>query len=256
MGNQSDNMESKLISTPQFIEQKEREIALPKLEIRPKNPTEEFDYLWYVLGRVPFYKKQGYTFETPDHPEFQRLVATSPNFTEEDKTKAQRLFVDQIYNPAFYANGLAVLEGERTRIEQAFPGFVEFNKKWGFKLFPKYQVTLTRFGPGGLYDDDIGLITMMTRQDGTFKRPNPSHTPVHEMVHIGIENDIVKQYHLTHREKERLVDLVTSSRFGGILPGYKLQDLGDPKIDPYITPSALEDLPSAVSRYVQDYPRE
>ena len=60
---------------------------------------------------------------------------------------------------------------------------------------------------------------------------------------------------MTHREKERLVDLVTLSRFGNILPGYKLQDLGDPRIDPYITDSALENLPDAVSRYVQEYPR-
>lgn len=255
MGNQLDNMENKLIGPPQSVELREREIALPQLEIRPKNPTEEFDYLWYVLGRVPFYKKQGYTIETPDHPEFQRLVTVSPSFTDEDKTTAQRLFADQIYNPAFYTNGISVLENERPRIEQAFPGFVEFNKKWGFKLFPKYQVTLTRFGPGGSYDDDIGLITMMTRQDGTFKRPNPSHTPVHEMVHIGIEDNIVKRYGLTHREKERLVDLVTLSRFGSILPGYKLQDLGDPRIDPYITNSALENLPDAVSRYVHEYPR-
>ena len=51
-------------------------------------------------------------------------------------------------------------------------------------------------------------IIMMTRKDGTFKEPNPAHTAVHEMVHMGIEEDIVKQYGLSQGEKERMVDLI------------------------------------------------
>ncbi len=76
------------------------------------------------------------------------------------------------------------------------------------------------------------------------------------MVHIGIEEGIVKRFKLAHREKERLVDLITSNKFGSFLPGYQLQHLGDPKIDPYITDEALNNLPLAIENFVKDFPRE
>jgi hypothetical protein len=47
------------------------------------------------------------------------------------------------------------------------------------------------------------------------------------MVHIGIEKNIVKEYQLTHWEKERVVDLICSLAFGDILHNYKLQPKGE-----------------------------
>ena len=223
--------------------------------IRPQTPDEEMDYLWFVLKGVPFYREHKYTFEIPNHPEFQHLAYISPNFEGVDQDATKKLFVEQLYDPEFYKPGLAALEAERPRIERAFPGMVEFNQKWGFKLFPGYQLALTRYGPGGKYHEDTGVVVMMTRSDGTFKRPHPSYAPVHEMVHIGIEDGIVKKYKLAHREKERLVDLITSKKFGEFLPGYQLQDSGDPRVDPYITDGALNNLPFAVENFVKDFPR-
>ncbi len=48
------------------------------------------------------------------------------------------------------------------------------------------------------------------------KRKHPAHTPVHELVHIGIEEIIVQRFKLSHWEKERTVDLVTSKMFGQV----------------------------------------
>ena len=247
-------METKLSTKPIIPEY--GEIPKPELVIRPQTPDEEMDYLWFVLKGVPFYREHKYTFEIPDHPEFQKLAQISPNFDDVDRDATKKLFVAELYNPDFYKPGLAALEAERPRIEKAFLGMVEFNQKWGFKLFPQYQLALTRYGPGGMYHEDTGVVVMMTRNDGTFKRPHPSHTPVHEMVHIGIEEGIVKRFKLAHREKERLVDLITSNKFGSFLPGYQLQDLGDPKIDPYITDEALNNLPLAIENFVKDFPRD
>ena len=47
----------------------------------------------------------------------------------------------------------------------------------------------------------------MTDGDGIPKtNRKPVLTIIHEMVHIGIENIIVKKYNLTHKEKEHARD--------------------------------------------------
>lgn len=95
----------------------------------------------------------------------------------------------------------------------------------------------------------------MTRADGTFKRRDPAATPVHEMVHFGIEESVVKRFKLTHWEKERLVDQICVQRFGSILLKYLLQPRGDKRIDPYINEDSLKNLPAAVAEYTKRYPR-
>jgi len=233
-----------------------KEMPNPTLVIRAQSADEEFDYLWSVLNLLPFYKEYGYTFEIPKHPEFKKLVEVADNLDAIDKGPIRKLFVEELYDPEFYKEGLAILEKGRERIESVFPGMVELNAKWGFKLFPQYKLLLTGYGSEGMYHEDTGEIVMMTRKDGTFKRPNAIHTPVHEMVHIGVEQAIVKKFGLTHPEKERLVDLVTLKKFGHLLPGYEVQSIGDSRIEPYITDESLDDLPHAVVTYITDFPRK
>jgi len=87
-------------------------------------------------------------------------------------------------------------------------------------------------------------------KDGKFKKSYPAHTPVHEIIHIGIEENIVKRFKLTHEEKERLVDLIILKKFGNLLQGYQSQKIGNSKIDQYIANQALDDLPLAIKSYV------
>lgn len=246
-------MEIKLTDKPKIPEY--REIPTPELIIRPQTPDEEMDYLWFVLQSVPFYREHKYTFEIPNHAEFKRLAQISPNFDGVDKDATKKLFVEELYDLKFYKPGLTALKAERARIEKAFPGMSEFNEKWGFKLFPQYRIVLTRYGSGGSYNPRTGVITIMTKEDGTFKKPAAENS-IQEMVHIGIESGIVKKYGLVHQEKERLVDLVTLRKFGHLLSNYQLQTRGDERIDPYITDEALNNLPIAVENYVKDFPRD
>lgn len=238
------------------VKETERPKLLPEIVIRPQTPQEELDYLLFVLRGIPFYKENKYSIELPDHPLFQNLADLSPNFDGTDMDEVKRVFETQVYDPSFFTTGTEALESERGRISQALPTFVDFNNEWGFRLYPKYDVTLTRYGPGGMYLEDSGRIIMMTRADGTFKRKHPSHTPVHEMVHLGIEGNIVKRFRLKHWEKERVVDRICSQKFGSFLPDYWMRPQGDVRIDPYVTEQSLHDLPSAISRYVDAFPRE
>ncbi len=233
-----------------------REIILPsKLVIRPQTPEEEFNYLLDVLEETPFYKQNNYKIELSDHPEFQKIATGQTSLETVDKKRLRELFITEIYDPSFFDAGMRSLEQSRGQIVPAFPRFAEFNKQWGFKVFPEYQLTLTRYGPGGEYFYNEGRVVMMTRKDGTFKKPNPAHTGVHELVHIGIQSNIVEQLGLTHWEKERTVDRICMLKFGDILPNYLPNSKGDTRVDSFITEASLSDLPSAIGRYVNEYPR-
>lgn len=228
----------------------------PKLTIRAQTADEEFDYLWSVLQKMPFYNEKGYSVELPDNPEFQNLAQNPGAIRTVSKDDLRQLFTQQIYDPSFFVPGLNTLNTERHRIEATFPDFQLFNSQWGFKLFQEYQIHLTRYGSGGDYDPSAGVVRILTRADGSFKRPHPAHSAVHEITHIGIEDSVVKKFGLTHWEKERVVDKICLLEFSEILPGYKSQDKGDRAVDPYVTDETIENLPQAIKQYVSAKPRE
>lgn len=237
------------------VEKSEKLNRPPEIVIRPQTPVEEFDYLWSVLQDLPFFRKNNYKIELPSHPVFQALAKMSPDFSGVDRDQIRKIFESEVYDASFFDNGLKALESERERITQVLPTLAEFHDQWGFRLYPKYDIALTRYGVGGRYEPDKGRILMMTSADGTFKRVHPSHTPVHEMVHLGIQDNIVKHFGLTHWEKERIVDQICSRQFGQLLPGYAVQSQGDIRVDPYVTTETLKDLPTAISHYVTVFPR-
>jgi membrane-associated protease RseP (regulator of RpoE activity) len=76
------------------------------------------------------------------------------------------------------------------------------------------------------------------------------------MVHIGIHENIVKRFRLTHWEKERVVDLICSIKFGDILRGYRIQPRGERNLDAFVNEDSISNLPGAVEAYVERYPRE
>lgn len=226
----------------------------PKLLIRAQTPQEELDDLRIILENMPFFKEYGYTVETPNHPEFLKLVQISPDFREVNKKYIEKIFFEQCYDKDFYDAGIMALKIEKPLIEKIFPTLIDFNKKWNFKIFSQYTIALTRYGTGGMYDSESGKIVIMTTKDGKFKRFHPAPTPIHEIIHIGIEENIVKRFNLNHIEKERLVDLIVLKKFGDISPGYQLQPLGNSRLlNKHITEESLNDLPLAIEKRKDTY---
>lgn len=219
-----------------------------QLIIRPQTPQEEFEYLLYVLKRASSYKENGCTFELPGDLRFQQLTSETPTLFP--------IFEKEVYDQIFFQKGIQALESQREVIQQVFPVFHKWHDSWGFRFFPQYSTTLTRYGPGGSYLEDEGRIIMMTRADGSFKRSSPRHTVIHEMVHLGIEEAVVKRFGLTQMEKERLVDKICSTQFADLLRDYQLQSKGDSRIDSYVTKETLENLPKAVGKYISAFPRK
>ena len=96
---------------------------------------------------------------------------------------------------------------------------------------------------------------MMVKDNGSFVRSKPYMTPIHEIIHIGVEQIIVKKYKLNQPEKERLVDLMVKILFSKLIPEYEVQSFGEIKIEPFVDTQTIGNLPKAIQQYVNIYPR-
>lgn len=221
---------------------------LPKITIRAPTVDEEFGQLKNVLNRLSFYKKSGYVVELPDIS----LLQDSKILLDLDN--AFSVFKTSEYDLSFFSKGLKKLNFERNTIEKLARKLIKIRNFWDFKVFSEYEILLTKYGPGGRYNPNIGRVILLTTKDGGFKRESP-HTILHEITHIGIEDSIVKKYTLSHSEKERLVDLLVKIIFNKEFPNYWVQKIGDGKMDSYINSETIKNLPETIKRYVTDFPR-
>lgn len=164
-----------------------------------------------------------------------------------DVEEAKGIFKKDVYDPNFFENGLKTVNKDIEFVEKAIKKMEKWGN-WGFKLFPKYEVKLTAYGPGGSYDFNHGNIIMKTKESGTFGRAS-YHTIVHEIIHIGIEESIVKKFALTHVEKEGLVDAICVNCFGDLLIDYRVQDRGDKKVFHLVSKDNIMELPKMIKEY-------
>lgn len=215
----------------------------PKITIRPGTVKEEFGYLKSVLSRLQFYKDNRYTVGLPDNKQL-----LDPQI-QKDSVKMFSIFETSEYDKGYFAEGLKILNAHKDFIESLVQKLLYLKDLWDFKVFSKYTVVLTKYGPGGSYNPDTGKIDLFATKEGKFKGGDPVETIVHEIIHIGIEESIVKKFRLTHWEKERLVDLLVKTLFAKELPGHKLQGEAKNKIDGYINLESIKVLPETVASY-------
>ncbi|MBU4347257.1 hypothetical protein KJ586_00015 [Patescibacteria group bacterium] len=221
-----------------------------KIIIRAQTIDEEFDYLFKVFGKMSFYNEHGYKIPIPDHPFFLKISNDLDLLNTLDAKEAKDIFRKEVYSLEYFKNGLKTVIQEVDIIEKAIKKMGEW-RNWGFKLFPKYEVRLTAYGPGGSYNCREGNIIIKTNEGGIFKR-NPLHTIVHEIIHIGIEECIIKKFELTHIEKEGLVDAICTNYFKDILVNYTIQDRGDKNIFNIISENSLKNLPKEIEEYKKE----
>ena len=218
--------------------------------VRTQDCDEEFAYIWGLLGRMAFFRRNGYRVALPEHTLFARLSEEGLS-GDGQRDAALRIFHEEIHDPTRYHAGLAALEHVPATAAPVFDIFETWRRDWGFLLFTMYEVALTLYGPGGSYDPDSGRIILLTTPDGRFRTPHPVHTIVHEMIHIGIEQPIVERLGLSHPEKERLVDRLAVVGLGHVLTDYEPQPMGPPEMDRFVTTETLTDLPKAIESYLE-----
>ncbi|MEA3357263.1 MAG: hypothetical protein U9Q67_02415 [Patescibacteria group bacterium] len=222
---------------------------LPVLIIRSHTAEGEFNYLWDILvNRLATYTRRGWSVSVPNDPYFSQVT---PNHNPLDKDEAREKFVRDIYDASFFQNAIKNMEKERKRIMRIFPVFKEYSRKWGFNLFPKYEIVFTRYGVGGsyLYKKGLSQAIILTNKEGTSKRPCYAQNPIHEFVHTGINEPIVKKYGLKHNEKERIVDFICITGLKEVILEYEATAEKMPLLDRFLTNESLEDLPAAIHEY-------
>lgn len=183
-----------------------------QIEVSPQSPYEAFSFLWNILVKMPFYVKNGYHVSLPKNNEISILAQDPLKLQNIDQQKLGNKFINEIYNPSDFSSGLRKITQQLNEIKKLTPHFQELHKFWGFKIFPKYLVKLTLYGPGGNYNTETGTILIKTNKKGDFKIP-PLQNIIHELIHLGIEDNIVNRFRLSHSEKEALVDQICSVVF-------------------------------------------
>lgn len=224
-----------------------------KIVYRPLTASEEFEHVIGLVRRAPFFKSNRYKIAFPQHPTFIAIVRNPELLGKYDIHELQQLFIEQIYNIQDYDQAILDISQTKSFIIQAIAKLALLNDNWPFKLVDEYKILVTLYGPGGQYNSETDSIFMLPQSRLT---TNFAQNVVHEIVHIGIEQNIVQKYHLTHWEKERLVDLICALYLNNVMPGYALQINGDERLDNFVDLEAIQySLPSAIERYIALYPR-
>lgn len=211
-------------------------LAKERVQVRIPTAAEETELVWRTIKDISFFERNKYQLALPDGPFMDTLLqkARAGHLEAADKAALGQYIETRVYKREDYLKGLAKVEAAKGKIgrlitklgPQVYPGF---------KTFDVYTVRLTLYGPGGTYDDKTGGVMLYTTTAGAFKGyDEPAPVILHEIVHIGIHQSIVRRCDVPHALKERIVDRFVWLLFGTDLPEYMIQDMGETRIDAYL----------------------
>lgn len=248
-----------LCVSPVFAQEEQQKIDTEsKLIFRAETAEESFYRAINYIKKLDWYKEHGYDVVLPQHEAFKELYTMSQQEINDSLRLHhdywKQLFISEVYDARDYELSLEKLKNfDKDNICQALQKFVDLEKNWGFKIPACYEIIVTLYGPGGSYWPQ-GRILILPGAIDVLNSRWLVELIIHEMVHIGIEENIVRKYALEHWQKERLVDLICMLYLKNILSDYKPNSLneknGDRRIDTFVDLNAiLYDLPTAIEKY-------
>lgn len=236
------------VSQPLFS-QNRIQVLIPTVE-------QETEYVWRTIRDIKFFEEHNYPVSLPPGEYIESLKEKSKagTFGEEDYPELFRYMSAKVYNEKNYQEGKKKIEEQKDLVNNMANQIIRSKKKWSFKEFSAYSVRLTLYGSGGSYNPDDGSIIIWTTSTGKFRQyDNPANTLIHEIVHIGVEESIVNKFKVPHPFKERMIDQIVLLHFKDLLPNYRLQDMGDNRIDPYLKKKKdFKKLASIVNKLISD----
>lgn len=228
-----------------------------RIRIVVPTAVEEADQVWSTISDITFFEQQGYSLNLPKGKLIDTLITKSKSgdLRPADHAALKKFMSQEIYSLADYEKGARLIEGQKGLLHDLLTGLESDHFSWGFKEFVVYEVRLTLYGSGGSYDPDTGTIVVLTTVNGGFKQySNPVNTLMHEIVHIGLEHPIMEKYKVPHGLKERIVDRFVDLSFGAHLPEYRIQDMGDARIDAQLrSKKDLENLDQIVAQFLREH---
>lgn len=210
-----------------------------RIKISIPSIQQEATSIWRTIRDIQFFEKAGYSVKLPQDPVIDSLLVKSRNgkFRNDDFSPIYNLLESKVYDAKDYQAAIGKVKAEKAQLN-TFIQQIESAKTswdWDFKLFDQYEVVFTLYGSGGSYDPDAGTVILFTTPLGQFKNyKSPANTIIHEIAHMGMEYSLVQKWKLSHTFKERMVDNFVWAMFREALPGYKIQNMGDTQIDPYL----------------------
>lgn len=200
---------------------------------------QEATSIWRTINDIQFFEKQGYKVHLPKHPQIDSLIIKSKKgeFGNDDYPTIYSLVETTFYNEKNYTKAIEKVNADKALINSLISSIDTSRTDWDwkFKMFDQYKIVFTLYGTGGSYDSDRGTITLFTNKEGEFMNyKSPANTIIHEITHMGMEGEIVQKYRLSHGLKERIVDTFVYLLFKDQLPEYRIQNMGNPKIDNYL----------------------
>lgn len=227
-----------------------------KLAVNAPTIDQEATSIWRTINDINFLEGQGYTVHLPEVALLDSLQAKSKEgaFGNQDFPTIYNLLEQTVYDEANYQLALAKVKAQEELLNTLLQRLRAASKTWNwdFKLLETYDVIFTLYGTGGSYDPDNGRVVLFTTLQGDFMNyEQPANTIIHEIVHLGVETSLVQRYQLSHPMKERLVDTIVYLLFNDLLPQYKVQNMGETRLDQYLsTPEDLVDLEASIKKIV------
>ncbi|MDD4995419.1 MAG: hypothetical protein PHW53_03090 [Patescibacteria group bacterium] len=160
-----------------------------------------------TIKKLSWYKKLGYS------PCFPKNI----NPQNDNLKKIYAAFKNE-YDEADYKRAAREINEKFSKIESTF--YDKLEKICGKKIKRNFKLILTKYGVGGSYSSPNTIIFNIK-----WKFSNSVNIVLHEITHLVIEPHI-KKYQVQHNEKERIVDLILTSKPIG-LKNYKMQQRGE-----------------------------
>jgi len=239
---------------------------IPSFKIKIPTPYDELEYVGgELLPKYALYFKSGYL---PKLPEDSFLIKSSQKGKRISKERLKMIIL-KFYNKDIYENAILKINSKIGKIWlPLFKKLSKWNKDWEFKIFPHYEIRLTKFGIGGDYFPSYGAfdgkfrsapgkikplkdnraIILLKLNDKNYFSREPLEVIIHEIIHLGIEESIVRKFNLNHTEKEKLVDNICFFEFSQLLPNYKCQNLKMEKN--FHLKESLKELPKFIKKYL------
>lgn len=210
-----------------------------RIEITQPTIKQEATSIWRTINDIAFFEKQGYTIHLPTDSFIDSLVVKSKKgtFGNEDFPAIYTFVETKVFNQKNYKQAIEKVESQIDLMNNLINEIDSKKSQWDweFKMFDKYKVIFTLYGTGGSYSPDEGTVTLLTNKEGKFMNyERPANTIIHEITHIGMEYSIVQNHKLSHGVKERIVDTFVYLMFKKELPEYRIQNMGNTKIDKYM----------------------
>ena len=227
------------------------------IEIMPPSVAQEATSVWRTINDIAFFEKQGYRINLPKGEVIDTLVAKSKKgtFGNEDYATIYTFLETEVFDKNDYQLAIKSVEDQKPLIEEIINAIAEAKSSWdwNFKTFDSYPIVFTLYGSGGSYDPDTGRVTLFTNPKGQFMNyKSPANTIVHEIAHIGMESSLVQKHKLSHGLKERLVDTFVFLQFKTQLAEYRIQNMGDTKLDEYVKPQEdIAQLDEILAKFVE-----